>query len=121
MSSMRFRRDEDIPIPSSLNCRISNGLRNRRGTENFLLCSGHLSARELLSSFPREHQILREAMRKAFYDPEFYAEFKKLVGEEPTPLLPEELEKTVRDLPRDREVVELFNKLSGAEALPPRS
>jgi tripartite-type tricarboxylate transporter receptor subunit TctC len=65
-------------------------------------------------------QILREAMRKTFNDPEFYAEFKKLVGEEPTPLMPEELEKAIRDLPRDREVVELFNKLSSAEVLPPR-
>ncbi len=67
---------------------------------------------------PDKVQILREAMRKTFADPEFYAEFKKLVGEEPTPLPPEELEKAVRDLPRDREVVELFNKLSGADAMP---
>jgi hypothetical protein len=59
-------------------------------------------------------------MRKTFSDPEFHAEFKKLVGEEPTPLIAEELEKAIRDLPRDREVVELFNKLSGADALPPR-
>jgi tripartite-type tricarboxylate transporter receptor subunit TctC len=65
-------------------------------------------------------QILREAMRKTFNDPEFYAEFKKLVGEEPTPLMPEGLEKAIRDLPRDREVIELFNKLSSAEVLPPR-
>jgi tripartite-type tricarboxylate transporter receptor subunit TctC len=70
---------------------------------------------------PRDKvQILREAMRKTFSDPEFYAEFKKLVGEEPTPLMPEELAKAIRDLPRDREVVDMFNKLSGAEALPPR-
>jgi tripartite-type tricarboxylate transporter receptor subunit TctC len=69
---------------------------------------------------PDKVQILREAMRKTFSDPEFHAEFKKLVGEEPTPLLPEELEKAIRDLPRDREVIELFNKLSSAEALPPR-
>jgi len=63
-------------------------------------------------------KILRDAMRKTFADPEFHAEFKKLVGEEPTPLPAEELEKAIRDLPRDREVVELFNKLSGADALP---
>ena len=69
---------------------------------------------------PDKVQILREAMRKTFNDPEFYAEFKKLVGEEPTPLMPEELEKVVRDLPRDREVIELFNKLSSADAMPPR-
>ena len=65
-------------------------------------------------------QILREAMRKTFSDPEFHAEFKKLVGEAPIPLMSEELEKAVRDLPRDREVIELFNKLSGADALPSR-
>jgi tripartite-type tricarboxylate transporter receptor subunit TctC len=70
---------------------------------------------------PRDKvQILREAMRKTFNDPAFYAEFKKLVGEEPTPLMPEELEKAIGELPREREVVELYNKLSGAEGLPPR-
>ena len=67
---------------------------------------------------PDRVQILREAMRKTFADPEFHAEFKKMVGEEPTPLPPQELEKAIRDLPREREVVELFNKLSGADALP---
>jgi tripartite-type tricarboxylate transporter receptor subunit TctC len=69
---------------------------------------------------PDKVQILRDAMRKTLNDPEFYAEFKKLVGEEPTPLMPEELEKVIRDLPRDREVIELFNKLSSADAMPPR-
>ena len=57
-------------------------------------------------------------MRKTFADPQFHAEFKKLVGEEPTPLPPEEFEKAIRDLPRDRETVDLFNKLSGGDALP---
>jgi hypothetical protein len=37
-----------------------------------------------------------------------------------TPLMPEALEKTVKELPRDPEVVELFNKLAGADPLPPR-
>lgn len=69
---------------------------------------------------PDKVKILRDAIRKTFNDPEFYAEFKKLVGEEPTPLMPEELEKAVRELPRDKEVIELFNKLSGADPMPPR-
>jgi hypothetical protein len=69
---------------------------------------------------PDKVQILREAMRKTFNDPEFYTQFKMLVGEEPTPLMPEEQEKAIRELPRDREVIELFNKLSSAEALPTR-
>jgi hypothetical protein len=34
--------------------------------------------------------------------------------------MPEELEKAVRELPRDKEVIELFNKLSGADPMPPR-
>jgi len=34
--------------------------------------------------------------------------------------MPEALEKTIRELPRDPEVVELFNKLAGADPLPPR-
>jgi hypothetical protein len=34
--------------------------------------------------------------------------------------MPEVLEKTIRELPREVEVVELFNKLAGADPLPPR-
>jgi tripartite-type tricarboxylate transporter receptor subunit TctC len=65
-------------------------------------------------------QILQDAMRKALRDPEFHREFKKLSGFEASPLMPEEQEKTVRELPRDRDVVELFKKLSGPDLLPPR-
>jgi tripartite-type tricarboxylate transporter receptor subunit TctC len=63
-------------------------------------------------------KMLRDAMRKTFADPEFKTEFKKMVGEEPDPLPAEELEKAIRELPRDRETVELFNKLSGADPMP---
>ena len=63
-------------------------------------------------------KILRDAMQKTFADPEFKAEFKKMVGEEPDPLPPEELEKAIRELPRDRETVELFKKLSGEDPMP---
>jgi len=65
-------------------------------------------------------QILQEAMRKALKDPEFHRDFKKLSGFDASPLMPEEQEKTVRELPRDRDVVELFKKLSGPDPLPPR-
>ena len=65
-------------------------------------------------------QILREAMRKTFQDPEFYAEYKKLAGEEPTPLMPEMLENAIKDLPREPDIIELFKKLSGADPLPRR-
>jgi hypothetical protein len=65
-------------------------------------------------------QILQEAMRKTLKDPDFHREFKKLSGFEASPLMPEEQEKAVRELPRDRTVVELFKKLSGPDPLPPR-
>ncbi len=65
-------------------------------------------------------QILQEAMRKAFKDPDFHREFKKLSGFDASPLMPEEQEKAIRELPRDRDVVELFKKLSGPDPLPAR-
>ena len=65
-------------------------------------------------------QILREAMRKAYQDPEFHKEFKKLSGFEASPIMPEEMEKAIRELPRDPEIVELFKKLAGGDPLPSR-
>jgi tripartite-type tricarboxylate transporter receptor subunit TctC len=64
--------------------------------------------------------ILREAFRKTFNDPEFRKEFNKLVGDDPTPLMPEALEKYVRELPREAETIELFKKLAGGDPLPSR-
>jgi serine/threonine-protein kinase len=70
---------------------------------------------------PKERvQTLQEAMRKTFADPEFHSEYKKIAGDDPTPLLPEELEKVIRELPRDPEVVELFKKFLGGGPLPSR-
>ena len=70
---------------------------------------------------PREPvNILREAMAKMFKDPDFHKDYKKFVGEEPTPLLGEEMERALKELPRDAEVIELFKKLNAAGPLPPR-
>jgi hypothetical protein len=70
---------------------------------------------------PKERvEILQAAMRKALSDPEFAREFKKLTGDEPTPLTPEANEKAVRDIPRDAETIELFKKIIGAGPLPAR-
>jgi ABC-type amino acid transport substrate-binding protein len=63
--------------------------------------------------------ILQEAFRKTYKDAEFFREYKKLVGEEPTPLLPEAHEQAIKDIPREPEVIELFKKLAGAGPLPP--
>jgi len=65
-------------------------------------------------------EILQEAFRKTFRDPEFHKEFKKLAGDEAAPLMPEELQSAIKEMPRDREVIEFFNKLSSADPLPAR-
>src|SRR5262245_5154725 len=65
-------------------------------------------------------QILRDAMKKAYQNPEFHKEFKKLSGFDASPILPEEMEKAIRELPRDRETVELFKKLAGSDPMPAR-
>ena len=65
--------------------------------------------------------ILKEAVRKTHTDPAFIAEYRKLTGgDSPTPLMPEEQAKVVRDIPRDAETIELFKKFAGTGALPPR-
>jgi hypothetical protein len=42
-------------------------------------------------------QILRDAMRKTFADPEFPKQYQKLTGDEVLPLMPEAVEKSIRD------------------------
>jgi len=64
--------------------------------------------------------VLQEAFRKTYKDPEFLREYKKLTGDEASPLLPEDHEKAIRDIPREPEVIELYKKIVGAEQLPPR-
>jgi len=62
----------------------------------------------------------RDAMRKTFKDPAFLREFKKLSADDATPLTPEAQEKAIKEIPRDSEVIALFNKLAGNDPLPPR-
>jgi hypothetical protein len=64
--------------------------------------------------------ILQEAMRRTFKDPEFFSEAKKLGGDDPTPLMPEAHGKAIRELPREPSIVELFKKISDASPLPAR-
>jgi tripartite-type tricarboxylate transporter receptor subunit TctC len=65
-------------------------------------------------------QVLRDAMAKTYKDPGFRQDFKKLMGREASPLTGEELQKAVRELPRDAEVIALYKKFADAGALPPR-
>jgi tripartite-type tricarboxylate transporter receptor subunit TctC len=70
---------------------------------------------------PKEQvQILRDAMKKTFQDPEFHKEFKKLTGDDPSPLMPENQEEIIRLVPRDAETIELFELINGNKPLPPR-
>jgi hypothetical protein len=59
-------------------------------------------------------------MSKTFQDPAFLREFKKLSADDATPLMPEAQEKAIKDIPREAEIVALFNKLAGNEPLPAR-
>jgi len=70
---------------------------------------------------PKEQvEILRTAMVETFKDPAFPAEYKKFTGDEPTPLTPEEMERALKELPRDPETIALFKKLNAAGSLPAR-
>jgi tripartite-type tricarboxylate transporter receptor subunit TctC len=70
---------------------------------------------------PKERvTVLEEAFRRTYRDAEFHKEFVKLVGDEAVPLMPEELAKVIRDIPRETEVVELLRDLAGARPLPSR-
>jgi tripartite-type tricarboxylate transporter receptor subunit TctC len=62
--------------------------------------------------------ILQDAFRKAYRDPEFHKEYKRLTGDDPSPLMPEAHEKTIREIPRDSETIELVKQIVGAGPLP---
>jgi tripartite-type tricarboxylate transporter receptor subunit TctC len=71
---------------------------------------------------PKERvSVLREAFRKIFADPEFAKYFRKIVGEDISPLGADELTKLVTQMPREPETLELLRKISGSGPLPPRS
>ena len=65
-------------------------------------------------------EIIKDALRKSFKDADFFKEYRKFAGEDPSPLMPEANEKAIRELPRDRETIELYKKFAGAGPLPPR-
>lgn len=75
----------------------------------------------LPSGTPKDRvDILQEAFRKTYKDPEFFREYKKLTGDDASPLLPEDHDRAIKDIPREPEVIELYKKLAGAGPLPPR-
>jgi tripartite-type tricarboxylate transporter receptor subunit TctC len=69
---------------------------------------------------PELVNVLRDAMRKMFKDPAFLKEFKKMSGDDATPLTAEAQEKAIKEIPRDAEAIATFNRLAGSDPLPPR-
>ena len=63
--------------------------------------------------------ILKEAFRKTLNDPEFLKHWQELTGAEATPLMPEEQVQAIREIARDPETIGLFNRIAGADPLPP--
>ncbi|NIO10069.1 MAG: hypothetical protein GTO40_19525 [Deltaproteobacteria bacterium] len=70
---------------------------------------------------PKERiKILEEAFRKVFKDPGTEKEWVKFTGEEYHPLLPEDQQAAVKSIPRSKEILALYKRISGAGPLPKR-
>jgi tripartite-type tricarboxylate transporter receptor subunit TctC len=65
-------------------------------------------------------KILRDATVKAFNDPGFSKEFKKLMGNDRNPLTGEAFEAAIRELPRDPQMITLYKRLAEGGPLPSR-
>ena len=68
---------------------------------------------------PEAVEILRTAFRKSLNDPEFHANMKKLTGGAAAPLMPEEQERAIKEIPREPDTVEAYKKVAGPDPLPP--
>jgi tripartite-type tricarboxylate transporter receptor subunit TctC len=62
--------------------------------------------------------ILKAAFRKSLNDPEFHANMKKLTGGAAAPLMPEEQERAIKEIPREPDTVETYKKIAGPDPLP---
>ena len=51
--------------------------------------------------------------QRSYKDPEFFNDYKKLTGEAPSPLTPDEFDEVLKKLPRDPQDVDLFKKIAG--------
>jgi tripartite-type tricarboxylate transporter receptor subunit TctC len=65
-------------------------------------------------------QIIEETMRKIFKDPEFAPYFRKVVGDDASPMGPAELTQLIAETPREAETIDLLKKMSGPGPLPAR-
>jgi len=69
---------------------------------------------------PRERvEILRDAFQMVYKDQDFRKEYKKLVGDDPSPLTGPEIERAIQGLPREASILEIFKQVTGPGPLPP--
>lgn len=95
--------------------------KERRVVSMFRLLRGAGSPYFVGPGTPKERvQILQAAFRKAYDDPEFEKEYKKVTGDDPSPINPENYQTAIREIPRDPETIELYKKFSGGDPLPNR-
>jgi hypothetical protein len=81
----------------------------------------HLPELESFATTDKEERIrsLRDAITGAYKDPEFFKDYKKITGETPSPLMPDEFDEILKKLPRDPQDADLFKKVAGTGPLPP--
>jgi tripartite-type tricarboxylate transporter receptor subunit TctC len=98
-----------------------NSDKERRVLAMFRLLRGAGSPFFVGPGTPKERvQILQDAFRKAYDDPEFQSAYKKSTGDDPSPINPEDYQKAIAEIPRDMETIELYKKFSGGDPLPNR-
>jgi tripartite-type tricarboxylate transporter receptor subunit TctC len=64
--------------------------------------------------------VLSQAMEKAFNDPGFAKDFRKLTGSDPSPLTGAEVDEAIRSMPRSQEIIEFYKTFAGPGPLPAR-
>ncbi len=95
--------------------------KERRVIAMFRLLRGAGSPYFVGPATPKDRvQILQAAFRKAYEDPEFEKEYKKVIGDDPSPINPEDYQAAIREIPRDQETIEMYKRFSGADPLPNR-
>jgi hypothetical protein len=67
---------------------------------------------------PERIRTLPDAITNTYSDPEFFKDYKKLTGETPSPVMPDEFDSIIKKLPRSPEDMELFKKIAGTGPLP---
>ena len=68
----------------------------------------------------RDCRLWSYFLGSAVNDADFRREYRKVVGDDASPMTPEELTNAIQDTPRDAELIEWFKTFSGAAPLPAR-